>query len=50
MSNIDKDKKEQSENIAVTVAKFTIKALKKSKEKIPCSVYIVGKTCIISFD
>ena len=49
MPKINKDEQEQTGNIASNVARYTIKALDSAKEKIPCSVYVVGKACIISF-
>lgn len=50
MIKVNNDQKKQPDSLAINVAKFTIKALETSKKKIPCSVYVVGKTCIISFN
>ena len=49
MSKINQDRQEQAENIVPNVAKYVIKALDSAKENIPCSIYVVGKACIISF-
>lgn len=50
MPKITQEQQQKPENIAINVAKYTIKILHDSKKNIPCSVHVVGEACIISFD